>query len=86
MGSVKTIASWNLEGSSTCRRVGLEDSLYTLCTATILRSAYFRQVLGGEVFKPGAWVFLFHNTCGIMCGLLVFLSLLYLVLYISMPV
>ena len=81
---MKSIVSWSLEGSSTYRRVGLEGSLYTLFTATILLSGDFQRVVKGEVFMLGAWVFLFHNTCGVMRGLLVFLSLLYLALYIAM--
>ena len=61
-------------------------SLYSLCTATILPSGDFRWVVGGEVFTPKAWVFLFHNTCGVMRGLLVFLSLFPLAFYIAMLV
>ena len=49
----------------------------TLCIATILPSGDFRRVVGREVFMPRAWVFLFHDTCGVMCVLLVFVSTLF---------
>ena len=58
----------------------------TLCIATILPSGDFQWVVEREVFMPRARVFLFHDTCGVMCVLLVFVSLLYLALYIAMLV
>ena len=51
-----------------------------------LSSGDFQRVVGEEVFTPRVRVFLFHNICGVMCGMLVFLSLLYLALYIAMLV
>ena len=83
---MKSVASWSLEGSSTCKRVGLEGSLDTLCIATILPSGDFRRVVGRPVFMLRARVFLYQNTCGVMYVLLVFLSLLCLALYIAMLV
>ena len=64
----------------------MEGSLDTLYTTTILSSGDFRQVVKGELFMPKVQVFLFHNTFGVMCGLLVFLSLFPLAFYIVMLV
>ena len=53
----------------------------SLCIATISSSGDFQLVVGGEVFMFEAQVFLFHNTCGVMCSLLVFLSISFSLLY-----
>ena len=69
----------SLEDSSTQGDIGLEGLQSSIYHNQSFQWSFPMDGVGGEVFKPGAWVFLFHNTlwCYVWFAFLVFISFIF---------